>query len=73
MRVFVLGAVWLVAAVAGFSAWRINRGVAESGTWRAAAASMVTGTVVGVVTFLVLCAIALVASVIAFEHSGFVW
>lgn len=72
-RAFALGALWLVAVVSGYSAYRMNRSAPRSGTWRGAVASMTTGAVVGVITFLVLWMIVFVAGAFAFEHSGFVW
>jgi ABC-type lipoprotein release transport system permease subunit len=59
--------------VAGCSAWRVNRSMAGPGTWRAATSSVVAGIAIGMITLLVLGAVAEVAAAIAFEHSGFVW
>jgi hypothetical protein len=68
-----LGAVFLAAAVAGVTAWRTNHHLPEAGTWRAAIGSMVAGAAAGALTFLVLGAVAYVAAVVFFVHSGFAW
>lgn len=73
VRASVLGGVWLTGVVAGLSAWRIHRGMTEPRTWRSAASSFAAGAAVGVITLLVIGAIAEVATVVVLEHSGFVW
>jgi len=70
VRALAVGGVLLSSVAGGWSARLIRRGAPDPGPWSVAMPCMVIGAFLGVVTFLFLCAVALLVLAIGLAHSN---